>query len=399
MDLKMKTLRIFLFLFLFIINGAIAQSTENSVVDQYSFAHITMENGLLHNYIDDIYSDKKGFIWIATSNGLSRFDGYEFVHYNMYSDPTTLKSNFIKKICEDNFNRLWIATENGIDVLDLGVNKLVNLSPIKDFANKECSGILNDSKGDLWIITQNNVYNIAFTEKGEIKEIQSLSSTVLQKNKYVTAIKEINGEIWIGYNGNISKVGKQPNSILELYPVIEQNPFDKTTIIHCMLQKNREVWIGTNRGLYKYHLDSKRINRYRHEENNSTSLSQSFITDIAIGPNQEIILGTLMGINFYNPMTDNFTRITHNNMNGLQTMNCNFINCLLVKDNIIWVGTETGGINTLAKRNLIVKSFTHNKNNPESLPDNPVNSIYEDRKGNLWVGNVEGGLKIGRAHV
>lgn len=394
MNLKMRTLGNILFFFLFILNDAIAQSTENTVVDQYNFAHITMENGLLHNYIDDIYSDKKGFIWIATSNGLSRFDGYEFVHYNMYSDPTTLKSNFVKKICEDDFNRLWIATENGIDVLDLSVNQLVNLPPITDFASKECSGIINDSKGDLWIITQNDVYNIAFTEKGEIKEIRSLSPQAVQKNKYVTAIKEINGDIWIGYNGNISKVCKRPTSALELRSVMEQNPFDKTTIIHCMLQRDREVWIGTNRGLYKYHLDNHIINRYRHEENDPTSLTQSFITDIAVGPNQEIILGTLMGINFYNPVTDNFTRITQNGVNEVQTLHCNFINCLLVKDNIIWVGTETGGIATLTKRNLIVKSFTHNKNNPGSLPDNPVNSIYEDRKGNLWVGNVEGGLSL-----
>lgn len=285
MNLNMRTLRNFLF----ILNDAIAQSTENTVVDQYNFAHITMENSLLHNYIDDIYSDKKGFVWIATSNGLSRFDEYEFVHYNMFSDPTTLKSNFIKKICEDDFNRLWIATENGIDVLDLSVNQLVNLPPIKDFANKECSGIINDSKGDLWIIAQNDVYNITFAEKGEIIKIQSLSPQAVQRNKYVTAIKEINGEIWIGYNGNISKVCKRSNSALELHSVMEQNPFDKTTIIHCMLQRDREVWIGMSRGLYKYHLDNYIINRYRHEEDDLASLTQSFITDIAAGVSKTLL--------------------------------------------------------------------------------------------------------------
>lgn len=393
-NLKMKTLNFFLFLFIFTINHSIAQPTKNNVVDQYNFAQITIEYGLLHNYIDDIYSDNKGFIWIATSNGLSRFDGYEFVHYNMYSQPISLKSNFIKKICEDNFSRLWIASENGIDILDLTINKPTELPQIKDFANKECFNIINDSKGDLWIITQNNVYNIVFTKEGNIKEIKSLSLEILRENNSVTTIKEINGEIWIGYNGNISKVCKQPNSNLQLSEVFKQNPFETSTIIHCILQKDRNVWIGTNRGLYKYHLDNNTINRYRHEENNPTSLSQSFITDIAIGPNQEIIIGTLMGINFYNQTNDNFIRITQSNTNWMQTLNCNFINCLLVKDNIIWIGTETGGINTLTKRNLIVKSYVHEKNNPMSLPDTPVNAIYEDKKGNLWVGNVEGGVSL-----
>lgn len=390
----MKTLNLLLLLSIYTINNCIAQSTKSTVVDQYNFAQITIENGLLHNYIDDIYNDKKGFIWIATSNGLSRFDGYEFEHYNMYSYPTPLKSNFIKKICEDNFSRLWIASENGVDILDLNVNKLVNLPQIKDIANKECFSIINDSKGELWIITQNNVYNISFTEKGNIKNVLSLSHVILQQNNHITTIKEINGEIWIGYNGNISKVCKQENTDLQITKVLDRNPFDISTIIHCMLQNDNDVWIGTNRGLYKYQIDSGRIYKYRHEENNPNSLSQSFITDIAIGPNHEIILGTLIGINFYNPTRDNFIRITQNNINWTQTLNCNFINCLLVKDNIIWIGTETGGINTLTKRNLIVKSYTHDKNNPKSLPDNPVNSIYADHEGNVWVGNVEGGLSL-----
>lgn len=390
----MKTREVFLLFLILILRSAVGRSMENSIIDQYNFAHITIENGLLHNYIDDIYSDKRGFIWIATSNGLSRFDGYEFVHYNIDSYPTPLKSNFIKKICEDNFNRLWIASENGIDILDLTLNKLVEFPQIVDFANKECFSIINASKGDMWIVTQNNVYNIEFTEEGKIKDVLSLAPEIVRANKYVTAIKEINGEVWVGYDGNISKINKQRNYGLQLSPVFKQNPFVKWTIIHCMLQKDKEVWIGTNRGLYKYYLDSQLIHRYRHVENDPTSLSQSFITDIAVGPNQEIILGTLIGINFYNPISDNFIRITQNNINGAQTLTCNFINCLLAKGNIIWVGTETGGINTLTKTNLIVKSYTHNKNNPKSLSPNPVNSIFEDKKGNLWVGNVEGGLSL-----
>lgn len=390
----MKTL-IFIFFFFFLtINYSIAQPTRNSIIDQYNFSHITIENGISHNYVDDIYSDKKGFIWIATPNGLSRFDGYEFIHYNIYSHPTSLKSNFIKKICEDNFNRLWIASENGIDILDLNVNKLTDFPQIKDFSDKECFSIINDSKGDIWVITQNNIYNMSFTEEGNIKEIMSLAPNILQKNKPVTAIKEIDGKIWVGYNGNISKVCKQGNANLQLTPVFKQNPFDISSKIHCALQKDREVWIGTNRGLYKYNLDHDTIHRYRHEEANPASLSQSYITDIAVGPNQELIIGTLLGINFYNPANDNFMRITKTDNSNTQMLNCNFINNLLVKDNIIWVGTETGGINTLTKRNLSVQSYTHDKNNPMSLPDNPVNAIYEDKQENLWIGNVEGGLSL-----
>jgi signal transduction histidine kinase/ligand-binding sensor domain-containing protein/CheY-like chemotaxis protein len=289
---------------------------------------------------------------------------------------------------------LWIASENGIDVLDLNVNKLVSFPQIQSFVNKECFSIINDSKGDLWIITQDNVYNIVFAEKGEIKKVLSLSSDMLYANKHVTTIKEINGEIWLGHNGRISKVNKSYDSYLCLSTVFQQNSFVEKTIIHCMQQKNEEVWIGTNRGLYKYDLNTQQLHRYRHVEGDLNSLSQSFITDIIVGPNQEIIIGTLMGINFYDPVSDRFIRNVKNDNNDLQALSCNFINCLLAKDNIIWIGTETGGINILTKRNLVVKSYVHDKNNSKSLSHNPVNSIFEDKDGNLWVGNVEGGLSL-----
>lgn len=63
--------------------------------DNYLIDYIVMDNGLMHNFVDDIYQDKRGFVWFATGNGLSRFDGYEFVHYTMNSFPVGLKGNSV----------------------------------------------------------------------------------------------------------------------------------------------------------------------------------------------------------------------------------------------------------------------------------------------------------------
>ncbi|MCD8261555.1 MAG: hypothetical protein LUD15_08745 [Bacteroides sp.] len=95
----------------------------------------------------------------------------------------------------------------------------------------------------------------------------------------------------------------------------------------------------------------------------------------------------------YNASDDSFIRLSQSkgSANGL---NCNFINFLLTDGNTIWIGTEIGGLNKMTKQNLILQSYIHDKNDPGSLSDNPVNSIFEDIYGNLWVENVEGGLNL-----
>ena len=94
-------------------------------------------------------------------------------------------------------------------------------------------------------------------------------------------------------------------------------------------------------------------------------------------------------------MTDKFERINKDTGEGeivQNTLNCDFVNCLLTDGDIIWVGTEVGGLNKMSRRMLFVQNYYHTPAIPGSLSQNPVNAIYEDPSGVLWVGTVEGGL-------
>ena len=93
-------------------------------------------------------------------------------------------------------------------------------------------------------------------------------------------------------------------------------------------------------------------------------------------------------------MTDDFECIASGDLQygSSNLLNSNFINCILSEEDHIWFGTETGGINMLSPRRLSIRNYLHNKENPSSLSYNPVNAIYEDKYGTLWIGTVEGGL-------
>ena len=72
-------------------------SSEKNVSSSYIFNSISIENGLPSNFIDDIFKDSKGFLWISMQGGgLSRYDGYEFLRLNVNNTPLSLKSNFVR---------------------------------------------------------------------------------------------------------------------------------------------------------------------------------------------------------------------------------------------------------------------------------------------------------------
>lgn len=133
---------------------------------------------------------------------------------------------------------------------------------------------------------------------------------------------------------------------------------------------------------------------YVHDTQNPSSLSQNYVTSITSTRDNQVIVGTLLGLNVFNASTSDFTRIQAGEVMEMHGLSCNFINTLYADDenDIIWVGTEIGGISKMFPSRLSVINYYHQQNLPGSLSRNPVNAIVEDEYQTLWVGTVEGGL-------
>ena len=378
-----------------------AQEIQNDYLSNYIFSYITMEEGLPNNFIDDMYKDHQGFLWIITyGGGLSRYDGYDFLYYNVNSYRGSLKSNFVKKVCEDNFHRLWIASEGGIDVLNLNTMEIMTPSILDPrfnvLLNRPSSMVLKDSKGSIWITTEKSFEKIDFDNKGAIKKVHQLKYAQPTTNE-PDAFCEIDGQMWVGYNNAIYKISTDKNGNLILHPASSSLVFQNGTYISCMIEKENEIWIGTDHGLIRYNKLNESVKGYTHNELNPHSISQNFISDLQIAPDHQLIIATLKGINIYDPTLDCFVKITQDDKKNIQTLNCNFINCILCDGQTIWIGSEAGGLNKMTKRLLLIDNYIHNSENTGSISKNPVNSVYEDNKGNLWVGCVEGGLNYKQA--
>lgn len=93
-------------------SGSIIRS-QSILFNQY-----TIEQGLSDNRVGDIVQDDNGFTWLATSNGLNRFDGVQFKKFFRTGNAHDLPDNYISHICRWNDQSLVIATGHGLGILD-----------------------------------------------------------------------------------------------------------------------------------------------------------------------------------------------------------------------------------------------------------------------------------------
>ena len=371
---------------------------EESFTKRYNATYVTMNEGLPTNFIDDIYQDRQGFIWLsAGGGGLSRYDGYEFIHFSPNSPHRKLKSNFVRCAREDRFHRLWVASEGGIDLIDLKTLQNIPpqaLGPLPDgLIDTPAYHIEQDADGCLWLHDGRMLYRVAFCPEGGIESIHPLSHHGLERSNLMFKDVEQNGKIWISLNGEICTVELQENGQLQATPVAEGLKFAPGTTVSDFIAKEDEIWITTNQGLYRYAPHSNVVKHYEHVPNDPGSLSQNFLTALAITENKQLIVASLCGLNIYNPLYDRFEQI-RNDLPGNRSplLNSNFVNCIAIAGRHIWIGTESGGVNLLTPKRLTLTNYSHSKGNAGSLSHNPVNAIYEDEEGTLWVGTVEGGL-------
>jgi ligand-binding sensor domain-containing protein len=328
-----------------------------------SFDHLTVLEGLSQSTIFSITQDKKGFIWIATRNGLNRYDSHEIKTYkNDPNSPSSLPSNTINALLVDSKGQLWVGTNKGVCLYN---QENDNFTPIINLSDK-------GSKPATYSI------NVIFEDR--------------EKN------------IWIG-----TRIGLKlllSGDTARIIPIYH-NPKKLESLIDndvrsIMQDKKGDFWIGTLNGLS--HFISKQQNEFTvvnfvSSKNNLNSLSDNWINTIIEGDNETIWFGTEKGgLNIYETKNNIFYSPGNKSQNPLYQNLFSKINMqvrVLKKDNSgqFWIGSRSG-FYVFDPSSRQVHEFTINPDSPSSISDNSIRSIFIDRDGSFWIGTFYGGINI-----
>ena len=140
----------------------VANAGAHELDGESNLTVLDMHAGLPHNFVNDIYEDSRGFVWVATyGGGLTRYDGYGFMNLGFGSRSISLRSNSCRNMVEDKFHRLWVSFDEGTDVIDLDTYQKTtvecNIADLNKILNQASVAVYRDTKDNISLLPSTHV--------------------------------------------------------------------------------------------------------------------------------------------------------------------------------------------------------------------------------------------------
>ena len=301
----------------------------------------TADQELSSSMINSIYQDHNGIIWIATEDGLNKYDGAKFSIYKSdKNDEHSLANNYVRCVFESSKKECFVGTLSGLQHYSADADRFTDIPLILQdgiIVEPNVAAIEELSNGDLLVGTAGQgLFKITNTHKGLV----GISMEKRIPIPIVNALHEDrNGNLWISAG---------ENGIFRI---------DRNQQLHCY-QK------GANESEYT-------------------------ISSICETPDKQIYIGSLgKGLLKYNPTLDLFEPIIYANHPELPVKSL-----LLATPDEIYIGTDGYGLKVY---NIQSRTITENQLNITTfnLDKSKIHSIMKDRFGNLWLGFFQKGVLL-----
>lgn len=381
--LTMKKLQLFVFIIIFSIN-------VNSQNNYFRFISFSTEKGLAHNTVYDILQDKRGFLWFATENGLSMYDGFNFTTFlNDPDNNNTLSHNLTFKLTEDHQGNIWIATQGGglnkFDIITEQFSSIKSFSIGSEFFDMHIlSGITLTPEGNLLLSLQNKG---VFLYNPVKKKFSKIFIPELNNNTSISigsSYIDKKGNFWIPTNGaGLIYINNQQT----FSKIFKNDPENNNSISNDVVTSVREdfegnIWIGTIDGLNKLEVKKNIITRFSRNDN----LSDNAISNVFEDSERNLwILTFTNGVNIFDRKKKNFINIKKN-PNDINSISAN-MTISIYEDNTkgIWIGTFGGGVNRFDKTKNAFANYVFNPDEPNGISKGIVWNFFEDSNGHLWI--------------
>lgn len=358
------------------------------------FKHFTISSGLSNSYITDILQDKRGYIWIGTTDGLNRFDGYDFKVYKRNPfDKTSIGGNNIRCLYEDSHGNLWAGLLNGIvSKFNPEVERFTNytcvLEDSKVSGAGDISGIVEDKDGMLWIAVDRKGFVCLNPSTGDFScyESDPNNSNSLSHNATTSIAIARDGCIWITtWGGGLNRF--DPKTKRFTHYMNSPDISEDVPCRHLICQyhdRYGNVWIGTDHsGLFCINAETKEWQQYTRINGDSKSLSHETVTGIVEDTNGDMWITTLGGgISIFDRKKQGFRHILAGK--GDWDLLTNSVTCAYQdRSGSMWVGTWNG---IHFYNPLMMKFNTYNiKDWDEESKDGYIFSILKAKGGQILV--------------
>lgn len=326
---------------------------------QYSYLEYGLKEGLVQSQVKTLFQDNKGFLWVGTVGGVSRFDGRAFKNYTRQEG---LLANQVNVIIQSNSGAVVLGGNGNISFIDgIGIRNVVLPEPLDDAT----VNALYEQGNRLWVGTEKGLCMVEGDQvvvHGSALGEAHIKSILPQANG--SGLMVLTKERLYRMNGDQVEVHYSPT-------------MSSTQFFDMAQAESGALWLATKgEGLIKLSADGLRAQNFLEH----TELFTTNITSVVPDRSGNLWLSSRNG--FFRFDGNQFEAFDQSN--GLKVTDVRDL--LIDQEGNVWIATYGGGVFRLASRAMV--SFTKR----DGLLSNAVMSVLDDGTSGYWLSTFDAGL-------
>lgn len=330
------------------------------------FSCLSVENGLSNNTVNDIFFDDKGIVYLATKDGLNRFDGTGMEIYR----PNALSGN------QDVGNYVGRVLGHNDDLLLLLPDYLGILSG-KEFRTVPCKGIDAMACSDGILVAHGNTVSIFRDDLSTFEEYVSLND-----NFQISSLEAAGDTLWIGTKQGILYMydkGKQPVQVAETGKIAE-----------IFRDGGGNIWVCSwTKGLFRVNADLT-LSNWRHNASDSNTISSDFVRTCCEDRQGNLWIGSIKGLDKLDPVSGTISHFCHQPGVYGTLSDDSIWKIRMDRQGNLWIATYYGGVNYFNPEVNMFSCYHQSVDEVSGLSSPIVGRIYTDSKDNLWMATEKG---------
>ena len=372
---------------------SLAVSADSHLIPDMKFRRLDTRDGLSNSQINRIFQDSKGFVWIATAYGLNRYDGYRFrTFFSDATDSTTLRNNYVEDIWEDYEGKLWLRQGMNYCVFDPTTETAVR-TPSSLLAEMGIKGgidrIYIDKQKNFWVKTYDDglyFYNPK-TKKRTLTKY-GYTDSEFPYEFWISSFEEYDGLLMMVSNdGDLLAVDGEKGQVVWRDKYIPQHGGAERASYHVYVDNYDNIWVLTPNNSYIQH---KKENRWYNsiEEFLTTMGFTGFpekmqVWDVLMDQRGWLWMATdHEGLVVVDSKNKEVKQFLSNKLDATSLIENTLKNLMLDKAGNMWIGSYRNGLCQYVEKRQGIKNL--------ELGD--INTTVEGKDGTYWLGTDNRGI-------